>query len=420
MEHLIQEIFLVVPNLGLRVAEGQYDLCGPQDDILSPSNWGSMIEPGWEVTMRMWPNPERPPWEYAGPRAMLQDRHNMLQDRHNIRSGRQDEASHHLVSQQEENDLHDSEPPRLGELKMYRSEEPTTQEVGGIDIEEQGQQARSGLHRKRLSLVSGRSQNSDESEGDHDTNVLSTRSGKPRLQERIAHHRRKLTTEFFNDSDIIVEERRPRTYARPPRKYLSQRDHGSDSDEWDGEYTTLEDQKVQYEQSEPPQSRDLGPHQTGDQITGRDSEKSLLAKKRFPASVRTPTVVLDTETDHRYLDHAPGEKMFDFPMEGRPTHSNTATKDFLQDRQGSERTIVLASQGHHASSYQSPPPDGEPPEGNRKQNPLILQERGVKARKQSVNETKTPSDDQTQEKTAPRPFRKEAPFGPYHHYQGRG
>ena len=106
MEHLIKEIFLVVPNLGLRVADGQYDLCGPQDEILSPSNWGSMIEPGWEITMRMWPSPERPPWEYAGPRAMLQDRQN-------IRSRRQDEASHRSVSQQEEDDVYDSENPRV-------------------------------------------------------------------------------------------------------------------------------------------------------------------------------------------------------------------------------------------------------------------------------------------------------------------
>ena len=370
MEHLIQEIFLVVPNLGLRVAEGQYDLCGPQDEILSPSNWGSLIEPGWEVTMRMWPNPERPPWEYAGPRAMLEDRHN-------IRAERQDEASHRLVSQLEGNELYDSENPRLGELRSYRSEEPTTQEVGGIDIEEQGPQGRSGLHRKRLSLVSGHSQDSDKSEGDHSKNAFYTHSENTRLREPTAHHRRKSTTDIV--SDIIVEERRPRIYARPPRKYLSQRDHGSDSDEWDGEYTTLEDQKAQNEHLEPSQSRDLGPYQIGEQITERDPKKSLLPKgslyeadmrerKRRIARGVDPTMGYETEDDDRYS------------------------------------YIAL---------------DAKPPEGNRKQKPLIVQERGTKARKQSANETNTLSDE-TQEKTAPRPFRKEAPFGPYHHYQGRG
>ena len=239
MEYLIKEIFLVVPNLGLRVAEGQYDLCGPQDEILSPSNWESMIEPGWEITMRMWPNSERPPWEYAGPRAMLQDRLN-------IRLARQDEASHGLVSQQEENDLYDSRNPRLGELEKYRLEEPTTNHVGGIKIEGQGPQARSELGRKRLDLVSDHSQDSEEWEGDHATDVLYTHSANPRLREPRAYHRRKPTTGLVGD--VVVEERRPRAYARPPRKYLSQRDYGSDSDKWDGE-----------------------------QITERDSKKSLLA-----------------------------------------------------------------------------------------------------------------------------------------------
>ena len=113
-------------------------------------------------------------------------------------------------------------------------------------------------------------------------------------------------------------------------------------------------------------------------------------------------------------------------MEGRPNHSNTAVEDFLQDRQGSrlprtlaERSVSLRSQEHQASSYHDPPLNDEQPDGDRKQKPLIIQERDIKAREQSVNETENPSDE-TQERTAPRPFRKEAPFGPYHHYQGRG
>ena len=225
MEHLIKEIFLVVPNLGLRVADGQYDLCGPQDEILSPSNWESMIKPGWEITMRMWPNPERPPWEYAGPRAMLQDRHN-------IRSRRQDEASHRSLSQREEDDIYDSENPRLREPRAYHRRKPTTEIVG----------------------------------------------------------------------DIIVEERRPRTNARPPRTSLSYGGYGSDADEWAGDYTTPKTQKVLYEHSKTPQSRELGPYQTGEQITKRDPEESLLARNRSPASVRNPTIVhvKPPERDRKY------------------------------------------------------------------------------------------------------------------------
>lgn len=251
----------------------------------------------------------------------------MLQDRHNINSGRQDEASHRFVSQQGGNDLYDSENPRLGELEKYRLEEPTTKDVGGIEIEEQGPQARRELHRKRLDLVSDHSQDSEGWEGDHARNVLYTHSANPRLREPRAYHRRKPTTELA--SDIIVEERRPRTYARPPRKYLSHRGYGSDSDEWDGEYTTLKDQKAQYEHSETPQSKELGPYQTAEQIN-----------------------------DKR-------------------------------------------------------------PKGDRKQKPVIVQEQGIKAGEQPVNETKKPSEE-TQERPAPHPFRKEAPFGPYHHYRGRG
>lgn len=151
---MIQEIFLVVPNLNLRVADGQFDLCGPQDEILSPSNWSSVIEPGWEVTMRMWPNPERPPWDYAGPMARLQDRHN-------IRLGNQDERLPHSVPQQEQNALYaNSENP------PYRMREPT-EFVEAIEVKERRPQISDEPRRKRLSFVRGYSLDSDESGEDH-------------------------------------------------------------------------------------------------------------------------------------------------------------------------------------------------------------------------------------------------------------
>ena len=111
---MIKEIFLVVPNLDIRVADGQYDLSGPQDQILSPSNWESMIEAGWEITMRMWPNPERPPREYAGPWAMLEERHN-------LRVGKEEEGFRN---------------PRLREPREHRRIRPATELRSGVKVEE--------------------------------------------------------------------------------------------------------------------------------------------------------------------------------------------------------------------------------------------------------------------------------------------
>ena len=60
MEYLIKEAFLNVLELGPLVADGQYDLLGPNDEIIMPAIWESVIEPGWEITMHMWPIPEPP------------------------------------------------------------------------------------------------------------------------------------------------------------------------------------------------------------------------------------------------------------------------------------------------------------------------------------------------------------------------
>lgn len=155
MDHLIQEIFLVVPNLGLRVADGQYDLYGPQDEILSPSNWSSVIKPGWEVTMRMWPNPERPPWEYAGPRAMLQDRHNM-------RLGKQDEGSPYSIPELEQDAL-SADPENLS----YGMRDRTTAFVEDLEVEERRPRISDEPRRKRLSFVRDHSRDSDESGEDY-------------------------------------------------------------------------------------------------------------------------------------------------------------------------------------------------------------------------------------------------------------
>jgi hypothetical protein len=58
MEELIQQAFLHVAGLGNHVAEGHYDLVGPHGEIILPLVWEDVIQPGWSLTMHMWPMPE--------------------------------------------------------------------------------------------------------------------------------------------------------------------------------------------------------------------------------------------------------------------------------------------------------------------------------------------------------------------------
>lgn len=60
MEELIRQAFLHVEIIGPFVAEGHYDLVGPNGDIILPQVWETVIEPDWTITMHMWPMPEKP------------------------------------------------------------------------------------------------------------------------------------------------------------------------------------------------------------------------------------------------------------------------------------------------------------------------------------------------------------------------
>ena len=60
MEELIRQAFLHVDVLGQHVADGHYDLIGPNGDIILPQVWETVVEPDWVVTMHMWPIPEKP------------------------------------------------------------------------------------------------------------------------------------------------------------------------------------------------------------------------------------------------------------------------------------------------------------------------------------------------------------------------
>ena len=63
MEELIKEAFLHVEIIGPHAIDGHYDLHGPDGEIILPQVWESVIEPGWSITMHMWPMPEAPPPE---------------------------------------------------------------------------------------------------------------------------------------------------------------------------------------------------------------------------------------------------------------------------------------------------------------------------------------------------------------------
>lgn len=60
MEDLVKQAFINVDVIGPHVNDGHYDLLGPTGEIILPQVWESVIEPGWLITMHMWPMPEPP------------------------------------------------------------------------------------------------------------------------------------------------------------------------------------------------------------------------------------------------------------------------------------------------------------------------------------------------------------------------
>jgi len=60
MDELIQQAFMHVDVVGPRVRAGQFDLIGPNGEMILKQVWETVIEPDWTITMSMWPIPERP------------------------------------------------------------------------------------------------------------------------------------------------------------------------------------------------------------------------------------------------------------------------------------------------------------------------------------------------------------------------
>jgi hypothetical protein len=59
METLIKQAFQHVDVIGERVHQGHYDLTGPDGEIVLPQVWEVIVQPDWEVSMNMWPMPDR-------------------------------------------------------------------------------------------------------------------------------------------------------------------------------------------------------------------------------------------------------------------------------------------------------------------------------------------------------------------------
>jgi hypothetical protein len=55
MEDLIIQLFMYNDSIEPYVSKGQYDLVGPEGEVILPQVWEKVIEPGWTITMQMWP-----------------------------------------------------------------------------------------------------------------------------------------------------------------------------------------------------------------------------------------------------------------------------------------------------------------------------------------------------------------------------
>ncbi|KAJ8105243.1 hypothetical protein ONZ43_g7503 [Nemania bipapillata] len=58
MEQFIEAAFLHIDIVGPEVRAGHYDLIGPDGAIILPQIWDLMVQPGWNVSMHMWPRPQ--------------------------------------------------------------------------------------------------------------------------------------------------------------------------------------------------------------------------------------------------------------------------------------------------------------------------------------------------------------------------
>lgn len=56
MKELINQAFSHIGNIGPHVRAGHYDLEGPEGELILKEIWDTTIQPGWQITMKMWPD----------------------------------------------------------------------------------------------------------------------------------------------------------------------------------------------------------------------------------------------------------------------------------------------------------------------------------------------------------------------------
>jgi hypothetical protein len=61
MKTLIRQAFVNIERIGPHVVNGRYHLIGPHGQIILPQVWDTVVQPGWEIQMQMWPLPSDPP-----------------------------------------------------------------------------------------------------------------------------------------------------------------------------------------------------------------------------------------------------------------------------------------------------------------------------------------------------------------------
>src|SRR5271156_1535833 len=93
MEELIRQAFLHVEVIGPHVADGHYDLVGPDGEIILPQVWETMVKPDWSITMHMWPMPEKGP-PPPPPGAMLPPPPDLRHMERHPKKGRHEKEKH--------------------------------------------------------------------------------------------------------------------------------------------------------------------------------------------------------------------------------------------------------------------------------------------------------------------------------------
>lgn len=58
MRELINQAFTHIHSISAHVREGHYDLEGPEGELILRNIWDTTIQPGWQITMKMWPDLE--------------------------------------------------------------------------------------------------------------------------------------------------------------------------------------------------------------------------------------------------------------------------------------------------------------------------------------------------------------------------